>query len=839
MATSYLKEYLLSQLCKLGIDWPPPKEEEKPVVVQQTLTEAGYTPLLPTDEIPVALLPGMLRLDKQSWLNALSIEATFSSDVEDGDLVYPVAAGVSGEFISNIAELRDAVWKPVNQVSGTASTDEDSPRIWGIAYKHVGRVMFGPVVFHQRFAFKTGDILYVGDSGEITTSNEGAVLGVCLAPGSIFIDLSVTSSKLALDALQERVDKLEQGQEEAGGSISDLTEEIKDIQKELNNKVESGGDISDSGVVSDGTTTNRPLSDRFSDSLNVKDFGAKGDGVADDTAAIQAAIDKMEDGKHSVVFPSGTYLVSSPIVTSAQSSKAGTINLNGSTIKASPNFVGEFVIELGGKDEPCAYDATINITYFTNGVVDGNSVASGIRIQGMHLTTIQDVNVFNATDIGIQIDKSNNTSADAYIKNVMVSGINKVGSRGLFINSFDNEVDGFRSRCFPIGIDDPNGGYLSNCHPIYGLMDDNYNDSIGFKLSGGPKLVDCYADNFAVAFQNDSAYTNVSAVNIHAFWYTNTDNNHIFLKQTNSSVFLWDIYGATYTVPSNGTNKILELPSDLNAYSFESARYGFTGFRVSEGDWQKLSNPYNDWGLALPLYKRNSISLRNNTASANIVTGLWYPLCVVKANRRAIKLNCNISGSVIFDIVAVLNTSSDRFIQSIKAIRNAALADLDIGVAFVTDEGVRYAVLYYRVNSLNGTLNTHTITVDATDLGPYLFYIPRAAYNYDEKCNGLASVDGLVELTHIPGVECAKYNMGYNFPSWGTTHIIPIDAFGLSGYERLSIAIQSNSKLAIWEYYNKTLLKVASDINDESVTISEDNIIVTTTATSIVKVLIV
>lgn len=209
MATSYLKEYLLSQLCKLGIDWPPPKEEEKPVVVQQTLTEAGYTPLLPTDEIPVALLPGMLRLDKQSWLNALSIEATFSSDVEDGDLVYPVAAGVSGEFISNIAELRDAVWKPVNQVSGTASTDEDSPSIWGIAYKHVGRVMFGPVVFHQRFAFKTGDILYVGDSGKITTNNEGAVLGVCLAPGSIFIDLSVTSSKLALDALQERVDRLE------------------------------------------------------------------------------------------------------------------------------------------------------------------------------------------------------------------------------------------------------------------------------------------------------------------------------------------------------------------------------------------------------------------------------------------------------------------------------------------------------------------------------------------------------------------------------------------------------------------------------------------------------
>lgn len=304
MATSYLKEYLLSQLCKLGIDWPPPKEEEKPVVVQQTITEAGYTPLLPTDEIPVALLPGMLRLDKQSWLNALSIEATFSSDVEDGDLVYPVAAGVSGEFISNIAELRDAVWKPVNQVSGTASTDEDSPRIWGIAYKHVGRVMFGPVVFHQRFAFKTGDILYVGNSGKITNNNEGAVLGICLAPGSIFIDLSVTSSKLALDALQERVDKLEQDQEGTGGSISDLTEEIKDIQDELNNKLENGDNISNSTVTATGSTTARPLKDRFADMANVKDYGAKGDGTSDDIDAFLAA-----SNKGSVFVPYGSYLL--------------------------------------------------------------------------------------------------------------------------------------------------------------------------------------------------------------------------------------------------------------------------------------------------------------------------------------------------------------------------------------------------------------------------------------------------------------------------------------------------------------------------------------------------
>ncbi len=54
--------------------------------------------------------------------------------------------------------------------------------------------------------------------------------------------------------------------------------------------------------------------------INVRDFGAKGDGVTDDTAAINAAIAASGDDTRAifwqdkiVYFPSGTYLVSSPI----------------------------------------------------------------------------------------------------------------------------------------------------------------------------------------------------------------------------------------------------------------------------------------------------------------------------------------------------------------------------------------------------------------------------------------------------------------------------------------------------------------------------------------------
>lgn len=61
-------------------------------------------------------------------------------------------------------------------------------------------------------------------------------------------------------------------------------------------------------VVADKTTTPRSISDRFADIINIKDFGAKGDGVTDDTEAWelwQAALEKGGIG----YIPSGQYRV--------------------------------------------------------------------------------------------------------------------------------------------------------------------------------------------------------------------------------------------------------------------------------------------------------------------------------------------------------------------------------------------------------------------------------------------------------------------------------------------------------------------------------------------------
>lgn len=66
-------------------------------------------------------------------------------------------------------------------------------------------------------------------------------------------------------------------------------------------------------VTSTGSTAGRTLKDRFADIINVKNFGATGNGVTDDTAAIQAAINAA-NGK-TVFIPAGTYAFTSLSVT--------------------------------------------------------------------------------------------------------------------------------------------------------------------------------------------------------------------------------------------------------------------------------------------------------------------------------------------------------------------------------------------------------------------------------------------------------------------------------------------------------------------------------------------
>lgn len=63
-------------------------------------------------------------------------------------------------------------------------------------------------------------------------------------------------------------------------------------------------------VIAEGSTVPRTLRQRFGDVVNVKDFGAVGDGTHDDTEAIQKAYDTVvRKGRGTIYFPEGFYVV--------------------------------------------------------------------------------------------------------------------------------------------------------------------------------------------------------------------------------------------------------------------------------------------------------------------------------------------------------------------------------------------------------------------------------------------------------------------------------------------------------------------------------------------------
>ena len=268
----------------------------------------GFDPQEPHEGTSISNIARHVREAKMAFNSLTSVPALFATDVEDGDIVIPLpckcdddaACNELMETLAKIGKLPDAIWVPAlrettdSQISTLAAVDVTTydPPFYGVAYKRFGRVMVGPVVVHPRFKFHTGDKIYADKNGDLTTTANDTMVGVCLAPGAIYL-LQFSS------VLRE--------------AINDLYENAtEDAENSTIEKIEEEGISGDNiKVTTDGATTDRPLELHFGDIINVKDFGAKGDGKTNDTAAFDAAIAHLQElGSNVCLFiPPGDYLV--------------------------------------------------------------------------------------------------------------------------------------------------------------------------------------------------------------------------------------------------------------------------------------------------------------------------------------------------------------------------------------------------------------------------------------------------------------------------------------------------------------------------------------------------
>lgn len=148
---------------------------------------------------------------------------------------------------------------------------------------------------------------------------EGYTLSIVRNMPFIQEDMYITGTRFNPEVIETRFDKdcaerqqiLEMLSRCIKVSVtSDMTPEqlLKAIFKAYHDILESlasTGSITGAiPVVATGTTEPRPLKDRFADIINVKDFGAKGDGMTDDTEAFEKAI--ASDASFAFVSP-GVY----------------------------------------------------------------------------------------------------------------------------------------------------------------------------------------------------------------------------------------------------------------------------------------------------------------------------------------------------------------------------------------------------------------------------------------------------------------------------------------------------------------------------------------------------
>jgi len=140
---------------------------------------------------------------------------------------------------------------------------------------------------------------------------------------------------------------------------------------------------------------------------NVKDFGAVGDGVTDDTAAINLAIsqgNRCAPGSCAsstttpavVYFPAGTYLVSASIIDYYYTTLIGNPNCL-PTIKTAQNYTGSFVIDgdpYGANG--LSYGAT-NVFWrqIRNFIIDTTPVNATTQVSGIHWPTGQATSISN------------------------------------------------------------------------------------------------------------------------------------------------------------------------------------------------------------------------------------------------------------------------------------------------------------------------------------------------------------------------------------------------------------------------------------------------------------
>ena len=257
------------------------------------------------------------------------------------------------------------------------------------------------------------------------------------------------------------------------GSLTSKHDSLTDFISTYSKSVSSENEVADTSNSNEVRESNTALEKGIEVSaLNVKDYGAVGDGVNDDRQAIQDTIDAAAKGLGGgkVYFPEGTYLVKEIVFlrshTHIEVHEKATI-LNGINIKNHPSIV--FMTGLFTDDgDQVEWEPTEDISY-SGGTIDMNGALNEERTKAKNLPLINSSGAFaigNSKNVTI----SNVTFKDSYqghaiqiagSKNVLVDNSRFLGQAlpktmkdGQIISKESIQIEPLTRKGFPYALND-------------------------------------------------------------------------------------------------------------------------------------------------------------------------------------------------------------------------------------------------------------------------------------------------------------------------------------------------------------------------------------------------
>lgn len=252
-------------------------------------------------------------------------------------------------------------------------------------------------------------------------------------------------------------------------------------------------------------------------------YGAKADGVTDDTTAVQNAL----NSGHIVFFPEGVYLVTQTLIVtySIYGVAAPRMGGKGSIIKAGFSAASSFIMSYTAGDQDSKGICINDISF------DCDSKTSGFSYQpsnGRPPLSMDNVSVWNHANIGISINPQGNGSRFAALNNISITGGLATAECNIYVGTkaSDCTISNFILMYCKKGIINHGGGLrLVNGHAYIGrsgLSDEEietyYSTSIGIESYANTLATNIYVDSALQGWVQREESANIGTL---IAWYDN------------------------------------------------------------------------------------------------------------------------------------------------------------------------------------------------------------------------------------------------------------------------------------------------------------------------------